>query len=74
MRKERFYISISSEKWYLYYKGAYQNIVVYTYSGIRMSLPASNFIPYASFSGVEGTFEVTFSEQNKILDIKKLFD
>ena len=71
MRRHRFSVSMSADEWLATYSGSISNIVVRSTKGIRISIPISNFIPYVTFSGIQGTFEVTCFE-NRIVNMRKL--
>ena len=71
MTRHRFTVSISADEWLATYSGSISNVVVRSTKGIRISIPIRNFIPYVSYSGIQGTFEVTCFE-NRIIDLKKL--
>ena len=68
----RFALNISSDDWQGFYQGGIRSIIVQTFNGIRLSIPASNFIPYVSFTGIQGTFAITFNAQRKIVRLQKL--
>jgi hypothetical protein len=72
MTSYRFSISVSTEDWLSFYEGAIQNIIVRTFHGLRLSIPAQNFLPFVTFSGVQGTFEITFNEQKRITKLIKI--
>ena len=71
MTRHRFSVSISADEWLATYNGSISNVVVRSTRGIRISIPIRNFIPYVTYSGIQGTFEVTCFE-NRIIDLKKL--
>ena len=73
MKREIFYLYLSADKWLEFYSGKFNAIIVYSKSGKRLSIPARNFIPYASFAGVKGTFQITFDANNKIVNLQKVF-
>ena len=72
MNRHRFTISISAEEWLSFYERSINNVIVRSFQGVRISIPVRNFIPHVTYSGVKGTFEITFSEQNRILNMKKI--
>lgn len=72
MNRHRFSVSISVDKWLSFYEGSVSSIVVRSFQGLRISIPVRNFIPHVTFSGIQGTFEIEFSAQNKIINMKKL--
>ena len=72
MKRYHFSVNINGDEWLLYYKGKISQVVVTTFSGLKLSIPARNFIPYGGFSGIQGTFEITFDESNRITSLHKL--
>ena len=48
-----------------------ESIIVTTFSGTRISIPAKNFIPFAGYAGVFGTFEISFDNNNRIQSLHK---
>ena len=71
MKRQRFYLSLSADQWLMYYKGQVQSIVVTTFTGTRLSVPARNFVPFVSHSGIQGTFEISFDANNRIVSLHK---
>ena len=71
MTRHIFSVSMSAEEWLATYSGSISNIVVRSTRGIRISIPIRNFIPHVTYSGIQGTFEVTCME-NRIIELKKL--
>ena len=72
MIKYRFSLNISADDWQIFYQGGIRSIVVRAFNGLKLSIPARNFIPYVGFSGIHGTFEITFNAQRKIIHLKKI--
>ena len=72
MTRYRFAISVSTEEWLSFYEGAIQNIIVRTFHGLRISIPARNFLPFVTYSGIQGTFDITFNDQNRIVQLVKI--
>jgi len=72
MIKYRFSLNISADDWQVFYQGGIRSIIVRAFNGLKLSIPARNFIPYVGFTGIQGTFEITFNEQRKIVRLQKL--
>jgi hypothetical protein len=72
MTRYRFSISVSTEDWLSFYEGSIQNIIVRTFHGLRVSIPARNFLPFVTYSGIQGTFEITFNENKRIVQLTKI--
>ena len=71
MKRHRFTVSLSAEEWLGVYSGSISNLVVRSTKGMRISIPIRNFIPFVTYSGIQGTFEVDCFE-NRILELRKL--
>ena len=71
MIRHRFSVAISADEWLATYSGTISNVVVRSTKGIRIAIPIRNFIPYVTYSGIQGMFEVTCFE-NRIIELKKL--
>ncbi len=62
-------IVISPKELLRYYQGVAQTIIVHAVTGERVQLPASAFRSFVTPHGINGRFEVTFSEQGKLINI-----
>lgn len=71
MKRMQFFLSLPADQWILYYKGQVQSIVVTTFQGTRISIPARNFVPFVGHSGIYGTFEISFDANNRIQSLHK---
>ena len=67
-----FSLHINKKEWLKYYSGKANSIVVTTTNGIRVSVPANNFIKFTSMNGIYGFFALTINAQNKIIDIQRI--
>ncbi|MGD9591784.1 MAG: DUF2835 domain-containing protein [Candidatus Berkiella sp.] len=65
-------IVISPQAFLKYYQGVAQNIVVHAVTGERVQLPASALRKFVTPHGINGRFEVSFSETGKLLNIAQL--
>jgi hypothetical protein len=65
-------IVISPTELLKYYKGVAQTIMVHAVTGERVQLPASAFRQFVTPHGINGRFEVTFSEEGKLLNISQI--
>ena len=74
MQNDIYYFSIhlNQKEWLKYYSGKAHSIIVTTTTGIRVSIPAHNFIKFTSGNGIYGFFSMTISPQKKILAITRI--
>jgi len=56
------------------YQGSAKNLVVTLSSGQRVQLPLINFRPFINDLGLYGSFEVIFTDEHKLVSLKKLAD
>jgi uncharacterized radical SAM superfamily Fe-S cluster-containing enzyme len=68
----RFSLDISSDDYIRYYRGDVQMVQVTAEDGRRIRFPASNLRPFVSRDGVQGMFEITLDEENRLLKLRKL--
>lgn len=67
-----FSISLNSEQVLLYYKGKKQRVQVRTREGFTMSLPYDILLQHVTREGVHGTFEISYSNDGKLGDLRRL--
>lgn len=67
-----FSLNIPQSKILYYYKGNAKNLIVTLNNGKRVQLPLINFRPYVSELGLQGHFEVTFTNEFKLVSLIKL--
>ncbi|MES9857156.1 MAG: DUF2835 domain-containing protein [Sedimenticola sp.] len=72
MAKVRFSLSLSTEKFLRYYNGTAQAVIVHADDGRRLQLPARNFRQFITADGIQGRFEITLDENNKLLEMEKI--
>lgn len=72
MQKMRFSISISAEKYQMYYQGSAKFVRVRSEDGRSLKFPASELQKFVSHSGIEGRFEIVFDDQHKLVSLKKI--
>jgi len=70
--KIRFHLDISHQAYLRYYSGTASVVIVHAEDGRRVQLPASNLRPFVSSGGIQGRFEVSLDENNRLLDICRL--
>ena len=62
-------ISLSREKMLLVYKGAAHTVVARSRCGKVIQLSARHLLPFLDRSGVHGSFRLTLSDDNRLVDI-----
>jgi hypothetical protein len=67
-----FTLNISAADYQSFYRGVGKVIVTRTEDGQRLQFPANELRKFVSHSGVHGRFEILFSRDNKLLDLKKV--
>ena len=68
----RFYLNIPREEYLRYYQGNTQTVSVRAEDGRQVRFPAASLRPFVSHDGVQGRFEITLGEGNKLLEIRRL--
>lgn len=68
----RFRLSLSSEKYLAYYKGAAHSIRVISVDNKSIRFPANAIRKFLSHDGIHGLFEIQFDENNKLVQIVKI--
>ncbi|MFQ5468797.1 MAG: DUF2835 domain-containing protein [Gammaproteobacteria bacterium] len=69
-----FELRISAEQYKGYYQGVAKFIVVKGDDGKTIKFPASNLQRFLSHNGIHGVFAMSYDENNKLIDIRKIKD
>lgn len=72
MQKMTFSLSISPELYERYYRGSAKAVIVTTDDGRKLQFPAGNLQKYITHDGIHGRFEITFDQNNKIIDFRRI--
>ena len=72
MRQFRFTMALTAEKTRAIYAGQARFILVETDQGLKMQLPAANFLEYVTAGGIQGRFDVKIDVNNKILALHRV--
>ena len=72
MRKLRFNLNISAEQLLAYYQGSAKYVAVQSEDGRNVQFPVSELQPFVSHSGVQGRFEIQFTDEFKFLKLVRL--
>ena len=67
-----FTLNISAADYQSFYRGIGKVIFARTENGQRVQFPANELRKFVSHSGVQGRFEIIFSRDNKLLDLRKV--
>ena len=71
-QKARFSIKISPEQYLAYYQRSVNNVSVVATDGRRIQFPARLLQKFVTHDGIEGTFEMEFDDQHKLIELRKL--
>lgn len=71
-RRIRFSIKIPPQRFLRYYQGEIQWVQVKAFDGTRVRFPASALRRFVTEDGVEGTFEMTVDENNKLISLRRI--
>ena len=68
----RFRLAISAEEYLAYYRGSAKAVVVRSDDNRTIRFPASALRDFVTHDGVFGHFEITFDENNKLIQIQSI--
>ena len=68
----KFRIALSTDAFLRYYRGSARSVIVRAEDGRRIQLPAANLRPFLLSDGINGEFELSLDENNKLLNIRRL--
>ena len=71
-RRFVFSIAVSREEYLKYYSGRAAAIRTRTNEGLIIEFPARALTPWITHSGIQGTFSITFDENNRLTEIKRI--
>ena len=72
MTRFRFSLSLSSDEFLKYYRGAANAVIVRTDDARTLQLPAARLRPFLLQDGVHGRFEITLGDDNRLLDLRRI--
>jgi glucose-6-phosphate isomerase len=72
MRELRFSLVISADEMLRYYRGTAKDVIVTTDGGLRVQFPAQHLQRFVTPDGVRGRFAIQFSDDNRILGVRRL--
>ena len=71
MKRFEFVLSISSQQYLLYYRGAVRQVVAQSTFGSTVQFPAALLIPYVTSAGISGRFVLTCEESGRGATLKR---
>ncbi len=72
MKQYHFQLTLSYQEFQHYYAGNVQQIIVRTYEGARVQIPAMRFQPFLLPGGISGSFCLTLDEHHKFVRLEKV--
>ena len=72
MNRLRFRIALSADAFLHYYRGSVSAVIVQGEDGRRIQLPAASLRPFLLSDGVNGLFELTLDEANRLVAIRRV--
>ena len=72
MQTVRVSLRISAKRFQAYYEGVVDSVVAQAEDGRTVQFPARVLRPFLSHQGIEGVFDITFSDQQKFQSIKRV--
>jgi hypothetical protein len=67
-----FKLNISAQEYQAYYRGQSLIVVAQSEDGKRLQFPAMELRKFVSYTGVQGRFEITYSDDSKLLNLRKI--
>ena len=72
MTKLRFRLHLSRNEALRYYRGEASTVIVRALTGQSLSFPAQHIRPFVDASGVNGLFQISFDNNNKLQSIQRI--
>ena len=72
MKKMRFSLHITAEKYQAYYQGAAKFVRVQADDGCSLKFPASELQRFVTHDGIQGYFEIIFNDDYKLISLNRL--
>ncbi|MDB2434909.1 DUF2835 family protein [Luminiphilus sp.] len=71
-KQSLFSIALGYREGHVFYQGHKTRVQVRAHDGQTINLPWSMLQPHFTFEGVVGTFQITYTDQGKLLSLKKV--
>lgn len=65
-------LALPAERYLVWYQGRAERVLMHARDGRSISLPAHHLRRFLSREGIYGSFELEFTEQGQLLDIRRL--
>ncbi len=72
MPRKFFTLNISATDYQAYYRGQSQVVMAQSEDGHRLQFPAIELRKFVSHTGVHGRFEITFTDESKLVNLRKV--
>jgi hypothetical protein len=72
MKEYTFFINLSYYQWLGYYRGNYREIIVTSYEGDRLQIPAHHFTQFTTPAGLYGNFKLILTPGNSVASLVQL--
>ena len=70
----KFDLRLTQAEYLSYYKGDVHWVQVRAHDGRRIRFPASALRPFVTAEGVDGSFEITYDDSRRLVEIRRLGD
>ena len=71
MQKYHFSLNISYSDFLAYYEQAAQYVKVEGFCGKELRIHARHFIPYLTYTGIQGLFEMTLDDKGSLITLSR---
>lgn len=72
MQKLTVDLALPAERYLAWYRGQAGRVLMHARDGRSISLPAHHLRPFLSHEGVYGSFELTFTDEGKLVSLERL--
>lgn len=72
MQRMTFSLHLTPDQYQRYYQGSAKAVVVTAIDGRTLKFPASAIQQFVTHEGIQGTFEIQFDDNNKMIGISRI--
>lgn len=72
MQKLTVHLALPAERYLAWYRGQAGRVLMHARDGRSISLPAHHLRPFLSHEGVYGSFELTFTDDGKLVSLERV--
>lgn len=65
-------LALPAERYLAWYRGQAGRVLMHARDGRSISLPAHHLRPFLSHEGVYGSFELTFTDDGKLISLERV--